>query len=337
MFKELLKHNQIGGQAEIGYLLFDILRSDVVKRLEDVKVQCLHHSYSFGNCFNGTIVLLRALNFVIGQGDTLRRNLILDTYDKNSMFNSGFFFNGIFNLLEDNGQFVEFFNSNTVKFNIERGNYYLRDSHIPIKHSTIKKILINTGFLLKDKNVRTIFNIREDYRAFFDSGVIKKMQNIINSAKKRRQLSLDLLKEQLKRQEELGLRAEIYALAYEKKRLYKHPMISQVVRVSDRYSNAGYDIESFNDVETILINRFIEVKSYAGNISFFWSNNEIDIARDKKEQYFLYLVNREEMDEPGYHPIIISNPYSSVYNNPKWRREIGQYKFYPIPYGDEIA
>jgi hypothetical protein len=328
MFKELLNHNQIGGKVEIGYILFDILRSDVFKSTEDIKVQCLHYSYSFGNCFNGTIVLLKALDLIIADHEAISRSSILDTYDQHSLFNTGFFFNKVIQLLEENEQFSEFFNSNTVKFNIDRGNYYLRDSHLPIKHSTIKKILINTGLLLKDQNVRSIFYINEDYLEFFKSGVVNKMQLIIGSLRKKRQLSLDRLKEQLKRQEELGLQAEIFALYYEKKRLYKHPMISQIVRVSEEYSNAGYDIESFNDTETILINRFIEVKSYAGNVSFFWSNNEIESAKDKEDQYFIYLVNREEMERPGYHPLIISNPYKNVFNNPQWTREIGQYKFF---------
>ena len=328
MFKELLNHSQIGGKVEIGYILFDILRSDVFKSTADIKLQCLHYSYSFGNCFNGTIVLLKALDLVIADHEAISRSSILDIYDQHSFFDTGFFFNRVIQLLEENKKFSEFFNSNTVKFNIDRANYYLRDSHLPIKHSTIKKILINTGLLLKDQNVRSIFYINEAYLEFFESDVIKKMQLITGSLIKKRQLSLDRLKEQLKRQEELGLQAEIFAWHYEKKRLNKHPMISQIVKVSEEYSNAGYDIESFNDTETILINRFIEVKSYVGDISFFWSNNEIAAAKDKEDQYFLYLVNRAEMERPGYHPLIISNPYKNVFNNPRWPREVGQYKFY---------
>jgi hypothetical protein len=328
MFKELLNHSQIGGKGEIGYILFDILKADVFKNTEDIKVQCLHYSYSFGNCFNGTIVLLKALDFIIVDQDTISRSSMLNAYDEYSLFSTGFFFSRLIKLLEENEQFSEFFNSNTVKFNIDKGNYYLRDSHLPIKHSTIKKILINTGLLLKDQNVRSIFYINEAYLEFFKSDVIKKMQLIVGSSRKKRQLSLDRLKEQLKRQEELGLQAEIFVLHYEKKRLYRHPMISQIVRVSEEYSNAGYDIESFNDTETILINRFIEVKSFTGNVSFFWSNNEIEIAKDKEDQYFIYLVNRDEMERIGYQPLIITNPYKNIFLNSNWIREIGQYKFY---------
>jgi len=330
MLKELLNHTQIGTKTEIGHILFSVLRSDISKRLEDIKIQCLHYSYSFGNCFNGTILLLSTLNLIIVEKDYVRRSSGLDTYDEMSFFESGFFFEKLIELLEDNQQFANFFNANTVKFSIEKSNYYLRDSHLPIKHSTIKRILINTDLLVKDSIVRTIFYINEKYAEIFYRLVINKMQLSALSGRKKRQLTLESLKKQQQQQEELGLIAEIFILRYEQLRLAKHPLILQINRVSNEYSNAGYDIESFNDVETIVINRYIEVKSFSGPISFFWSINEIQIAEDKQDEYFLYLVNRDEMEWPGYNPIVISNPYKNVYENPNWKREIGHYKFYLI-------
>ncbi|HEY8784763.1 DUF3883 domain-containing protein [Flavobacterium sp. UBA6046] len=330
MFKELLNHNQIGTKIEIGYILFDVLRSDIFKGVDDIKIQCLHYSYSFGNCFNGTIFLLNTLNLIITENGSICRNPELDIYSQESFFETGFFFEKIIELLENNQQFANFFNSNTVKFSIEKASYYLRDSHLPIKHSTIKRILINTDLLVKDSIVRTIFYVNEKYVDVFNRLVINKMQLSALSWRKKRQLTLESLKKQQQQQEELGLQAELFVLCYEQSRLAKHPLILQINRISDEYSNAGYDIESFNDVDTILINRYIEVKSFSRSISFFWSINEIQIARDKQDEYFIYLVNRDEMELPGYCPLMISNPYKYIYENPDWKRDVGQYKFYLI-------
>jgi len=46
--------------------------------------------------------------------------------------------------------------------------------------------------------------------------------------------------------------------------------------------NAGYDIQSFNDNKSIIIDKFIEVKSYEGTPYFYWSKNEVEVAKLKK-------------------------------------------------------
>ncbi|MGZ3811698.1 MAG: DUF3883 domain-containing protein [Mucilaginibacter sp.] len=328
MFKELLNYNQIGTKVEIGYILFDILKSDTSKSIDDIKTQCLHYSYSFGNCFNSTILLLKTLELVIYEKGKIRRNPDLDIYGRDSLFDSGFFFEKIIGLLELNQQFMDFFNSNTVKFSVDKEKYYLRDSHIPIKHSTIKRILINTDLLLKDPNVRTIFYVNDKYHGLFNKLVIDKMKTTAALLKQKRQLSLENLKARQRAQEELGLQAELFVLAYEKRRLNKHPLSGMISRISEDHTNAGYDIESFNDVETILINRFIEVKSFSGNVSFYWSSNEIETAKEKKDQYYIYLVNREDIGKPGYNPLMISDPYKNIFENSHWHRNVESYKFY---------
>ncbi len=89
---------------------------------------------------------------------------------------------------------------------------------------------------------------------------------------------------------------------------------------------AGYDIVSFNGLESMVLDRLIEVKSFSGTPSFHWSRNEIDVARFKKEQYFIYLVDREKMSEESYIPTIIQNPYESVLENDiEWNKRVDSY------------
>ena len=75
-------------------------------------------------------------------------------------------------------------------------------------------------------------------------------------------------------------------------------------------------------------NRFIEVKSYDGETPyFFWSRNEYSVAKRKKDDYWLYLVNRSEMNKTEYVPIMIQNPYEEILSNDeKWDKQIEKYK-----------
>ncbi|WCT14232.1 DUF3883 domain-containing protein [Mucilaginibacter jinjuensis] len=90
----------------------------------------------------------------------------------------------------------------------------------------------------------------------------------------------------------------------------------------------GYDIASFNTEESISNDRFIEVKSFNGQPYFFWSRNEIDIARIKKHDYYLYLVDRLKINDIDYIPTIIQNPHSEVLMKEEvWDQRIEKIRF----------
>ena len=80
-------------------------------------------------------------------------------------------------------------------------------------------------------------------------------------------------------------------------------------------------------------NRFIEVKSYSdlSTKRFFWSRNEVEKAKLYREMYFIYLVDRSSMDDDGYRPEIIQDPYMSIFkieNN--WMKECQSFLFTPV-------
>ena len=111
-------------------------------------------------------------------------------------------------------------------------------------------------------------------------------------------------------------------MKYEKQRLENKTGIDWVAE----YSIAeGYDISSFQKIDSEINDCFIEVKSYAGNPYFFWSRNEIDISRIKGENYFLYLVDRNKIK--NYIPLIIQDPYNKVMlNDNEWDKQAEKYK-----------
>jgi hypothetical protein len=83
----------------------------------------------------------------------------------------------------------------------------------------------------------------------------------------------------------------------------------------------------YKKLKEIIIGKYIEVKSYSGEPYFYWSINEVKVAEKEKNNYFLYLVNRDEMGNNNYSPIIIKNPYESVFNNDEWSKEPQSWKF----------
>jgi hypothetical protein len=60
---------------------------------------------------------------------------------------------------------------------------------------------------------------------------------------------------------------------------------------------------------------------------FFWSRNEYSTAKQKKNEYWLYLINYSEMHEENYIPIMIQNPFDNIIlSNEKWNLQIENYK-----------
>jgi hypothetical protein len=125
----------------------------------------------------------------------------------------------------------------------------------------------------------------------------------------------------LKNLEELGKEAEIYVIEFEHRRLAGHPEINEIQRISEDFIDAGFDIESFNDLGSVFLDRFIEVKSFSGELSFHWSKNEVKTAKEIGDNYYLYLVNRTQMKQSDYRPRIYQNPYYQIFENEYWSKD----------------
>jgi hypothetical protein len=180
--------------------------------------------------------------------------------------------------------------------------------------------MISIGFLWRDPTMGTSdLMVNHVWNAVFREVILDHL-NIQGQSNKKR-ISLSQLKEQINRQEELGKEAEIFVLNFEKRRLFAHPSIDNINIISENHANAGFDIESFNDIDSVFLDRFIEVKSYSQNLVFYWSQNEIDMARELAPKYFLYLVDRDRMSQSGYVPRIFQNPYFIIFESEFWQKE----------------
>ena len=129
-------------------------------------------------------------------------------------------------------------------------------------------------------------------------------------AQRKRKISQDELLLNLQKQQADGDAGEAFALAFENKRL--EALSKQAKKISDIDVAAGYDLLSFETGESLIYDRFIEVKAFNESPHFYWSENERSVAALLSDKYYLYLVDLSRINDPLYSPIIIQNPAASL-------------------------
>ena len=193
-------------------------------------------------------------------------------------------------------------------------NYAFKNELLPLTFSCVRNVLISQGFLVPQREPQgTRFYIAPPY----DELIAKHCKT------RRKQLSLERLKKQLEDNEISGEKAELFVLEFEKKRI-GIPLSEKIRRISEIDVSAGYDIVSFDSSESLEPDRFIEVKAVSSS-GFFWSKNEYEIAKLKGDAYYLYLVELNKVEEPGYTPDMIQNPAMSVMGSDRWFVEAQSY------------
>lgn len=183
------------------------------------------------------------------------------------------------------------------------------------------ELSINDTLLSKNQNATIHF--------FKYLGILQEREFVIRVDKKYSQMVYELtadakaiteqqLEKILMENRRLGAQAENAVVEFEKQRLRKLGKMAQaelVKRISTINTAAGYDIESFDGTtDEIFPNRFIEVKATQGEeIRFYWSNNEMSVARKKKDTYWIYMMVEFKEDRPQESVlIIIQSPEYSI-------------------------
>ncbi|MDZ7706017.1 MAG: DUF3883 domain-containing protein [Trueperaceae bacterium] len=120
----------------------------------------------------------------------------------------------------------------------------------------------------------------------------------------RRKIDLETFRKMQQQKIEIGEEGEHHVLEYEKERLCKagrKDLADKVFQVSAQDVTAGYDIESF---ETSGEKKFIEVKaSLAFSYSFELSRNELAVAQELRESYWIYKVMGLRTSHPNIHEL----------------------------------
>lgn len=187
---------------------------------------------------------------------------------------------------------------------------------IPWKHRFLRDLLLWIEIFKRDSIHQRHWSISSDYHKYFLDALISGNLEIYHQPS----LSKRSLELSLGRRDELGKEAEEWAVNWEQERLSAHPLLDLICRISDENVGAGYDIVSFEGVDSYQHDRFIEVKSYSDHPSFYWSRSEIGKAKELGNKYILFLIDRDQLENPDYSPTSIRGPYSYFFNpdRPDW-------------------
>jgi hypothetical protein len=214
--------------------------------------------------------------------------------------------------IREDGAFETVFPDGSIILDEDRGELYLNQAHRPARYAPVWNLIDS---LVVPQDEITAADVTRIPLKGIES-------HFAHTLEDRAMTSLEDLKHKLMAQEEAGRAAELFVVAYEESRLSGHENKSQITMISDYNVGAGYDIVSFEALSSDHLDRFIEVKSYTGDPArFYWTSNEIRTAQLKGESYYLYLVDRKRMINPGYVPHVIKNPYRSVLLSDEWITE----------------
>lgn len=317
MLKELSHFKNLGSTPYFLELLQQLDKSKTRWTTRDVRQYFFNRRIEGQDIFDGCLPLLEAIGVVYIDGnDSIVPDKQFLSYIKSEDYLSSKLLEWFLRKCENDDDFHNIFCSDNVSYDIIYGNIQISNSAFPFKYANVRQFLISLGFLKyhPDSYIRKLI-IPQKYKKIFDFNILPEIR--------KRNIGVDELRKKLDRQRILGEQAEKFVLSYERRRLEDK---KEPEWVSPYWTDAGYDIASYDAAESQDFDRLIEVKSYSGEPRFYWSRNEIDVARRKKGEYFLYLVDRKNMDVEGYVPLLIKNPYKVIFEDKKgWRKEADKY------------
>lgn len=274
--------------------------------------------------FDGCLEIAIKTEILVVENDFLTlSNGVVDSLNSISQMRDKFV-EYLFKALKDDDEFHKIFCSEYLSHDIIYKSLQINNKAFGLKYSTFKQLLID--FEAIKTHPTTEFNsfiINNRYKKIFDKAILPEI--------KRRKIGIEEFKKAIEQQQIFGEEAEKFVLNFEYIRLNKQKEIDWV---AEYIINEGFDIASYNHESDKFPNRFIEVKSYDGEIPyFFWTRNEYSVAKLKKDDYWLYLVNRSEMNNAEHVPIMIQNPYEEILsNNENWVKYIEKYKIELVKY-----
>ncbi len=189
-----------------------------------------------------------------------------------------------------------------------KNQFYIFVNAIPLKYMGLTVLMEQAGEFERIKNKEYFVGIKE-YR---------------NAIKKKPQISIEELQKRLAQDVEHGEQAERFALQYEQARLKSLGINKMPLAISSVDVMAGYDMVSYESIESENYDRFIEVKAIS-KTGFFWSKNEYEVAKLKGERYYLYLVELNRINDPEYVPEMVQNPAINVMELGEWFAEPQSY------------
>jgi len=200
-----------------------------------------------------------------------------------------------------------------LKYDEAEGKLYIKRNSVNLNLSGLLMLLDGIGKVkIRQNDIFILDKSLLDYR---------KDYNIHSTYHK----TLEELKKQLEIAEKFGAEAELAAMKYEIKILKNAGIDKSPERISEYNTCAGYDIVSYMNKDSLIPDKYIEVKSCSDNNWIFYiSRNELEVAKSKQDNYNLYLFNRKNREFR-----IIQDPYNFLIENERinqWTMEPQVYK-----------
>lgn len=320
MLKELSQYENLGSPKFFFELFSQIRSSQQPWSKDDVRGYFYNRIVDGQVIFDGCLSLAEIVGAIavsdeglITLNDTLESSLVNERYLSNRLLEM------ILLTVRGDDVFHNIFSSQNISYDVIYRLIQIEGSAFSFRYSCFRKLLVDFDFLYPhpDRNIKKLI-VNSKYKKLFDTQIMPEI--------KRRKIGVSELEKALEQKQIYGAEAESFVLNYERGRLGSHSNLRNVEIISGYDVAAGYDVVSYNNIHSTELDRFIEVKSFSSIPSFHWSRNEIDVARVKRERYYLYLVDREKMTEADYSPIIIQNPYEEILENDvEWNKRVDSY------------
>lgn len=318
MIEDFRKFENLGSPKTFIFLFKNILENKKICWKEKELNHLFLNKYIDGQfIFDGCVKFALKINVLYHQEGCI---FLHDSIEKNIENYDDFvncFIDFIFKSLKIDPIFFKIFKSENLSYDVINNLLLIRNSAFILRYSSFKQLLINFNVLQKHpESTINSFIINPKYKYLFDNTILPEIR--------RNKISVEEFQKSMELKQKNGLEAERFVINFENKRLNKKKKINWI---AEYIVNAGYDIASYNSVEDVYPNRYIEVKSFEGQKPyFFWSKNELRESKIRKNQYWLYLVNRNKINETNYHPIMINNPNENILKNDDWIKSIENYK-----------
>ena len=313
MNQELKSHSAIGDRAGILFFAKHVLTKDKVL-LSSLKEQC-QVNQSIALNFGCAVEAFSFLGMTEHNTRSIQTTGVVQNSNDDDELKNRLCGRCIDVLLGEN-----LIDINRVSFNEANMLFSLPKGAFSFDSAIFRNMLITLGYLTLKNGV---YYVEPADSNNFAEKIVER----------RKKVSIEQLRKSIEREQEIGDAGEEFVVHLEKNRLCAEKA-RMVMRISQVDVGAGYDIVSVQDDNSTGIDRFIEVKTYVGQKHFHWSANEISVAKLRRNLYYLCLVDYNRIDEPGYEPEFIQNPYEEVYDSPAWLREPDSFTFTPVDRGD---
>lgn len=319
MLKELRRYRNFGTPNYFFELLSTLKENQEANyTITDIEKLFYNRVIDGRSVFDGCLDLAIRTEILLNENNFLLiNNTVVDSLNSISQMKDKFI-EYLFKALKDDDEFHKIFCSDYLSHDIIYKSLQINNSAFGLKYSNFKQLLIDFEAIKTHPTTElNNFIINNRYKKLFDKTVLPEI--------KQRKIGIEDFRKAMEQQQIYGEEAEKFVLNFEFIRLKEQKKIDWV---AEYIINEGYDIASYNQVSDLFPNRFIEVKSYEGEKPyFFWSRNEYSVARRKKKEYWLYLINRLEMNKTNYVPLMIQDPIEVILeDNQNWEKQIEKYK-----------